>query len=521
MGIISNISLPSNYLHYYWKNAQESDSYNYVVRRMSETKQTILSRQFTKGKTALLRQYGASGAFSQEDLAVLDARLTDFRIRDIGDEMNAASDNQINGVDSADTSQMLDAWFKLRETLKDGDDFERRLNDLSKELRNNTSGLVRQIENYIIANYQTVQTQVPQSEALTAMVKALLAKPNGTLRKVNPADAQLASFTKGTQRFILLLYALGSDIDTSSKEAIENSIRRMSNSLANTIQGDLGETARLTIGTMNNALAGTAFSRLNQQLQTRLTGGKMWSAKMKVDPAMADMLQQAQNNMGTSQMQFKGNMIIFSATQQKSDKEIVTDMNVTIGGIQTKTSGKFNINDEVGSINSSEMLKLQDNTSLMIALARHLGFQGKTIQRLMQIAVADPQGNSTLDAYWEGLRRQVTYGMLSDALIGYGDQTKNLVIQFNNTFVLMEDFFTSLLQYINDTDVNKVHAKGFPSRDVFTSMNEWNTSKTASPNRYAGILRSKSLYPQVLNALYNAKITIRLNTFFMSGLSMF
>ena len=186
----------------------------------------------------------------------------------------------------------------------------------------------------------------------------------------------------------------------------------------------------------------------------------------------------------------------------------------------TMENGLVNIKDEVGTVAVQE-LKLQDGTPLIVVLARHLGFQGQTVQRLLQIAVADPEGNNTLDAYWEGLRRQVEYGMISDALIGYGGQTKNIVMQINNTFIPMEDFFSYIvngLSLTGDGQIN-IHASGFPDRSVFTSLNKWNTTTTAAPNTYSGIIRSNKLYPQALGVLYDTKITIKLRQFMISDLA--
>ena len=150
-----------------------------------------------------------------------------------------------------------------------------------------------------------------------------------------------------------------------------------------------------------------------------------------------------------------------------------------------------------------------------------MGFQGQTVQRLLQIAVADPEGNETLDSYWEGLRRQVEYGMISDALIGYGGQTKNVIMQINNTFIPMEDFFSYIVNGLSSTGEGQIniHASGFPERSVFTSLNKWNTTKTVAPNTYSGIIRSNKLYPQALGALYDAKITIKLRQFMISDLA--
>lgn len=526
MGIISNIPLPSNYLHYYWKNAEESDNYRYVIRRLNETKQTILTRQYRKGIKAISKQYASSGLFSAEDLAMLDTKYSDFRTVDIPEAMSAGTINlnqSVKGASSADTSQVLEAWFELRKSLKDGADFQENLQNLVTTLRTGSPGLVKQIESYIIANYQSVQSVIPQSETLTKMVKSLLAKPNGTLRPVNPQDAQLASFKKDTRRFMLLIYALGADIDTSTKESIENGIRRWALHHANNIQGDLGEVARLTIGVMNDKMAGTMLGQLNQVLETTLTGGQTWSVKKHFDPLMTAMLKESQANSSrpsSGTMSFDENGVSFAQTQQKSDKTIVTKMGVTIGGTQVKTTSDINIKDEVGTVAVQE-LKLQDGTPLIVVLARHLGFQGQTVQRLLQIAVADPEGNNTLDAYWEGLRRQVEYGMISDALIGYGGQTKNIVMQINNTFIPMEDFFSYIvngLSLTGDGQIN-IHASGFPDRSVFTSLNKWNTTTTAAPNTYSGIIRSNKLYPQALGVLYDTKITIKLRQFMISGLA--
>lgn len=526
MGIINNVALPSNYLHYYWKNAEESDNYRYVIRRMNETKQTILTRQYNKGIQSIRKQYASSGVFSDEDLTMLDIKYSDFRAVDISEAMSTKTidlNQSVNGASSADTSQVLEAWFKLRQSLKDGADFQENLYNLAKTLRTGSPGLVKQIEGYIIANYQSVQSVIPKSETLTKMVKALLAKPNGTLRPVNPQDAQLASFKTDTRRFILLIYALGADIDTTTKENIESGIRRWALYHANNIQGDLGEVARLTIGVMNDEMAWTMLEKLNQVLETTLTGGKTWSVKKHFDPLMTSMLQEAQSNSSqrsSGTMKFDENGISFAQTQQKSDKTIVTNMGVTIGGTQAKTTSDIKINDEIGTVAVKE-LKLQDGTPLIVILARHLGFQGQTIQRLLQIAVADPEGNETLDSYWEGLRRQVEYGMISDALIGYGGQTKNVIMQINNTFIPMEDFFSYIVNGLSLTGEGQIniHASGFPERSVFTSLNKWNTTKTVAPNTYSGIIRSNKLYPQALGALYDAKITIKLRQFMISDLA--
>ena len=524
MGIISNIPLPSNYLHYYWKNAEESDNYRYVIRRLNETKQTILTRQYSKGIKAISRQYTSSGLFSAEDLAMLDAKYSNFNVVDLAEAMSSTSvdvNKGVRGAVSADASFVLEAWFQLRESLKEGADFQENLQKIVMALRTTSPGLVKEIESYIIANYQSVQSEIPQSETLTKMVKSLLAKPNGTLRPVDPQNTHLSNLKKVTLRFMLLVYALGSDIDTSTKESIENGIRRLGIGQLTNIQGDLGELARLTIGAMNDEMAGTMLSQLNQMLETTLTGGQTWSAECHFDPLLTSMLRTSQKNSASSKktMRFDENGVSFSQTQQKSDKTIITNMGITIGGIQVKTTSDLTIKDEVGTVAMQE-LKLQDKTPLITVLARHLGFQGQTIKRLLQIAVADPEGNGTLDAYWEGLQRQVEYGIISDALIGYGGQTKNVVMQINNTFIPMEDFFSYIVNGLSLTGEEQIniHASGFPSRSVFTSLNKWDTSKTAAPNTYSGIIRSNKLYPQALGALYDAKITIKLRQFIISDL---
>lgn len=513
---MANLPYPSNYLSYYWEDATERDSYSYVIRRLSQSKQSILNQQAKRAKKSIFKQYEKTGLFTNQDLAMLDLALSQSNLVDMSQVSEGFRPEVL--TTSTSTEGLLSAVLQYRQALRDGADYQIALQDLVNAF-NATSGLVTEVETYILTNFSTAKTV--NSEAVQQMVKVLLSSPRGTLRKIpQNVSGTFSEVSRNTQSLLLKLYALGSNmIDTSSREAIEASIKSLSLGRWNDIQGSLGEASRRLVDSQSIELGLTSIVNTNQILQTRISGRKNVTVRMRTDPLLRQMLEKTQQENEKMRDSFtfsEGGIVSYADVQQKSDKEIVTNTGVVVGGINTKTS-RIQIKDNIPKIPE---LKLQDSTPLLTFLGRELGLQGKTIQKIMQIGVA--HGNDDyLDTLWDvNLRNLVTYGALSNILLGYGGQATSVIMQINNDFVPMADFIDFVVDGLTEgqiSSISSMYTKNFPERANFVGINDWLSPKRK--NYDSAIRRSVGVYAETLMMLSQAKITIRLNQINLMALS--
>ena len=518
-----------NYYYYTWEDASKNDNYSYVIKRMSQTKETILKRQKIIGKQRIKQQFANSGVFSKESLAALDTLIFGFDLQDILDIQNFSNKmSQINIPTDFSTENLLGGVIDLRSVAQDTDEYLTKLNNLVSDLKKN-KGLMDEITGYVLTNFQDAKKYGINSKVLQQVINSVLTKTKNGQGIIPPTNNPYSSFSNinsAAQSFLIKLWALGNNkIDASSRERIIASIKRNSVGVWNNIQGALGEASSRIIRQDVLNMTEEMYEELDEVLlQTQLTGTHQVSHTIKVDREYETMLKTAIDRgvARSNSINFQGNHVVtFVEIQQKSDKSIVTRLGVTLGGVSVKT-GQTRITN--GTLKLVEGIKLQDSTPLMTLLGRELGLKGKTIRRLVQIAGATGY-DSYLDNIWEGLERQVTYGMLVNSLIGYGNQVKNVVMQINNNLIPMSvflDFVVDGLTTKNTNDISGIHASGFPARDKFVELNVSHYKGIKNrPNRYLGKVRSGEVYPKELALLYQSKIVIKLRQLDLTALSSF
>lgn len=522
----------SFYLHYHWTSIKNRDSYIGTINLLQETKNTILNRQLSLAKNSLKAQYASSGLFTNEELAYLDAKFDGMEIYDVADASQEQKNNfiatQKDLFQSTSVTQnnLLGAFMQIRHMVQEADEYQKGLEKLGSVLRRDFPDLVKEIEEYIILNWGTAQNNIMNSQVLSEMANALFAGKAIKPRVIEGNFSQLNNFKSDVQKFLIALTAATSKaVDASTKEQLEAHIKKTSNSSFNNIQGAFGE---IDPKEFADDAAAKLMSPLLQKVLS--TGAKITQAgtnrigfTVKMDNAGWQQFQLAANNASNSsslnKASYNGEYLTFDVKEQKADREITVNGTISIGGIQSKTYNnrkKVKITDEV----KFDEMKIEDGGTAYTLLLKYFNMNNRDIDRILQVGVAHTTSDDAgfLDEAWEGLKKQLQYGALVQSLIGYGNQTKNVIMQINRNFIPMEDFILYIINQIkaDNLSVRLKGASNFPSRAAMVALNAWRGEKS---NKQEAIARSKEVYPKALAKLQEAKLTILLNSYIISDLA--
>lgn len=522
----------SFYLHYHWTSIKNRDSYIGTVNLLQETKNDILNRQLSLAKNSLKAQYASSGLFTNEELAYLDAKFGGMEIYDVADASQEQKNNfiatQKDLFQSTSVTQnnLLGAFMQIRHMVQEADEYQKGLEKLGSVLRRDFPDLVKEIEEYIILNWGTAQNSIMNSQVLSEMANALFAGKAIKPRVIEGKFSQLNNFKSDVQKFLIALTAATSEaVDASTKEQLEAHIKKTSNSSFNNIQGAFGE---IDPKEFADDAAAKLMSPLLQKVLS--TGAKITQAgtnrvgfTVKMDNAGWQQFQLAANNASNSsslnKASYNGEYLTFDVKEQKADREITVNGTISIGGIQSKTYNnrkKVKITDEV----KFDEMKIEDGGTAYTLLLKYFNMSNRDIDRILQVGVAHTTSDdaSFLDEAWEGLKKQLQYGALVQSLIGYGNQTKNVIMQINRNFIPMEDFILYIINQIkaDNLSVRLKGASNFPSRAAMVALNSWRGDKS---NKQEAIARSKEVYPKALAKLQETKLTILLNSYTISDLA--
>jgi len=514
-----------SYIHYWWENYESNgNNYDDLLDILTQSKQMILSNGAARLAANIQKQYRAAGvALGNDELAAIDIWFDaeNNKIVDMGAEgvLKNEAALQSSGSANDEMGDILSAALILRDSAEDAVKFQQNLTRLVG-LISSYEPLYQELYDFVLLNFQQAKKYGGQCASINNIVSDVLKASKGTIRKLSSGGAILSGMKPAVRRWLAQLYLLtDSSLTVSNRADIERAIREKTGNLWNDIQGALAEVARRQGKAEAQELGLGALVKLNEKLETIVTGTEGATVEEKKDPRILQMYQQIQQKSANarSSISFKGDdVVVYSKVQQKSDNEIRTTTGVTIGGITSKsTISTLSPRKADGHIIAE--MKFQDGTSLFTALERELSLSAKVIEEIIQLATASSNslsGGSELAYMWESLKEYVTYSMFMTALTGKDNETTPTLIQINNTLLPMTYFINSVLAGgmggLNRGDIANLNIKGFPNRKVFyePASTSWvEPEKTAKQS--AGYTRSENVYATALAKLYSTKVTIR------------
>lgn len=541
MGVFAE-RLPE-YYHYRWSSALEENAVQSALKLLNDIKDSILSNSISQYSGALQQfQQDIGINLTDEQNAILDFAADEtLTPQDLEQALSQSMNSTpISGSDIGGGAQLVAAVSRLNREARKTNTKLTNLSNLMDAFTKATD-LYQQVEDAIFGTGGKLpQTQRGRSIVVGRVVRSILAAPNGTQWQKSLKGGGIQSLSNRLNQWLVLLYALtNNQVPRGNKTAVKDMIITIMRQNFSGLIGALGEVGTLTASTVATAqYAATMNKHMNiikSQLHGRQSGGDGLSYSIKIDN---DEYSDAIFKQLTNQLQALNNRKIavngekltltFPNVQIKADQQVWSDqLQASINNVTVKTTTNTYTSKQgtqkIGSIT------LQSSTPMLSLLYRELGFSSQTIVGLLQIAMANGNGNSEPDSAWYDLREYTKNAMLIPALTGLGREnslgqgTLVTMIKINDYLIPMTSFINylqaMLLRHagvLGQQFSGYISLEGFPARSKFTAVNQWMPPMV---NNYrAAKRRSNIAETSGMGLLQSTKIRMRLRNLNLSTL---
>lgn len=532
-----------DYYHYRWSSAKDESAVQAALKLLDSTKDSILAQSINQYSSALQNFYsGLSGLeLTDEQSAIIDFAADEtLTAQDLNAQLSQALvTSPVSGTDYGGGQQLVAAVQNLRREAQKSNRKMINLSDLMDSFAK--TDLYTQVEDAILGEGGNLKSQRSRSIVVKRVVRNILASPDGTEWEQNMKGRKIDGIGNKVNQWLILLYALtNNQAPRGSKTAVKTIILNAVRDSLSSLTGALGE-----VGGLTASIAGTAqyYETLNKHMKdmkndlekkSKVTGGNglSYSVKVKNDEYTSAILNNLKNQLlALNGKQFTTSedkvTIKFPKVQMKADQQIWSEtLNASINNISVKTT-KETYTTKSGT-QKIRNLTLQSSTPMLSLLYRELKFSSQTIIGLLQIALANGNGNSEPDSAWYDLREYTKQAMLIPALTGLNRESldkRSLV-----TMIKINDYLIPMTRFINYIQAmllrqagslgqqfsGYISLEGFPTRSKFLAMNEWVDPQTN--NWFSAKRRSYMAEVSGMNLLQSAKIRMRLRNLNLSTL---
>lgn len=531
------------YYHYRWSSSQDESAVQSALKLLDSTKDSTLAQSISQYSSALQNfQDGLSGLeLTDEQSAIIDFAADEtLTTQDLNAQLSQALvASPVSGTDYGGGQQLVTAVQNLRREVQKSNRKMINLSDLMDSFAK--TDLYTQVEDAILGEGGNLKSQRSRSIVVKRVVRNILASPDGTEWQQSMKGNKIEGIGNKTNQWLVLLYALtNNQAPRGSKTAVKTMILDAVRKSLSSLTGALGE-----VGGLTASIVGTVqyYETLNKHMQDmknnleirgKVTGGNglSYSVEVKNDEYTSAILNNLKNQLlALNGKQFSTSedkvVIKFPQVQMKADQQVWSDkLNASINNISVKTTKEtYTTKSGIQKIGS---IKLQSSTPMLSLLYRELRFSSQTIIGLLQIALANGNGNSEPDSAWYDLREYTKQAMLIPALTGLNRESldkRSLV-----TMIKINDYLIPMTRFINYIQAmllrqtgslrqqfsGYISLEGFPTRSKFLAMNEWVDPQTN--NWFSAKRRSYMAELSGMNLLQSAKIRMRLRNLNLSTL---